>query len=73
MSDSELFAANNQPTDDDVETDYLDGERDCHWCGGEGFSECDIPLECTKRHNQWDECPCASCGGTGCAKDMTIW
>lgn len=59
------------PDDDD---DFDDGyERDCHWCGGDGLVECRDPIQCTRPHNKCGECPCSSCGGSGLAKDMTIW
>ncbi len=45
----------------------------CHWCGGEGWEECHDPIQCTSPHNEYGECPCSSCGGSGLAKDMTIW
>ena len=56
------------PEDDDPE----DGGR-CHWCAGDGWVECDDPIQCTYPHNKYGECPCSSCGGSGLAKDMTIW
>lgn len=54
--------------DDDDENGGL-----CYWCGGDGWQECDDPIQCTDVHNEWGECPCASCGGSGLAKDMMIW
>jgi hypothetical protein len=53
-----------------------DDDSDCYWCAGEGWSECDDPIQCTKPHHvyeRWQECPCSSCGGSGLSKDMTIW
>lgn len=46
---------------------------DCYWCGGDGWEECDDPIQCLDYHNQWGEHRCGSCGGSGRAKDMTIW
>lgn len=57
----------NYPDDPD------DEDGDCFWCAGEGVSECSDPIECCNRHDKWGNCRCASCGGTGRAKDMTIW
>jgi hypothetical protein len=59
----------------DADADDLDDENggECHFCGGEGYEECDDPIQCTKRHTADGLCPCASCGGSGLAKDMTIW
>ena len=50
-----------------------EGGGNCHWCGGEGWDECDDPLECTSTHSASGLCRCKSCGGSGDAKDMTIW
>lgn len=47
--------------------------HDCFHCGGDGWRECDDPIQCTYEHNKWGECRCPSCGGSGAAKDMTIW
>ena len=61
-------------TGDDAEDDYEpDDGDDCYFCGGEGFDECHDPLECCQEHTADGLCPCLSCGGTGLAKDMTIW
>lgn len=48
-------------------------EGDCHWCAGEGWTECDDPIQCTNEHSPDGLCRCSSCGGSGRAKDMTIW
>ena len=65
------------PGDDRDEPDERDFDPDytgrCHWCGGDGWVECDDPIQCTSPHNRWGECPCSSCGGSGKAEDMTIW
>lgn len=54
-----------------------DGEREglgrCHWCAGDGWTECSDPIQCTSEHNELGECRCGSCGGSGRAEDMTIW
>lgn len=47
--------------------DEYDPEPDCHYCGGDGFTESDDPL--------WDDddyvtCPC--CNGSGLQKDATF-
>jgi len=56
--DSEL---DDEPDNDD------DGA--CYWCAGEGYDETDDPM--------WDGfgaiVRCKSCGGSGRARDMTIW
>lgn len=55
----------------DDDDDYEFGR--CHFCGGEGWDDCDDPMQCTNQHNRAGQCRCASCGGSGSAKDMTIW
>lgn len=56
---------------DDYEYDDDGHGGDCYWCGGEGWVDGyeDDPL--------WFEPGemerCSSCGGSGRAKDMTIW
>ena len=52
--------------------DIWDDEPDCSWCGGDGWEECDDPIQCTYRHD-WREHPCPACGGSGLAKDQTLW
>lgn len=59
--------------DDRSYEDESDGERDCFLCGGEGYDDCDDPIECTSPQTRDGLCPCKSCGGSGLAKDMTIW
>ena len=53
----------------DSPADDVDEDDRCFWCGGDGSVETDDPL--------WDGfgawVPCPSCGGSGAAKDMTIW
>lgn len=63
---------NDDLSDDDEPYDGESQER-CHWCGGEGWDGCDDPIQCTRSHNKFGECQCGSCGGSGLAKDMTIW
>lgn len=68
--------------DDDHEWPDEEGSGDCYWCGGEGWDECDDPIQCTREHQiiRGDDgeylfqiCRCGSCNGSGSAKDMTIW
>ena len=49
-----------------------DCDGSCYWCE-DGWVECVDPIQCTKWHNRLGECRCSSCGGSGLAKDMTIW
>lgn len=62
----------NQPDYDDWDPDY-DDDPDCTICGGEGYDECDDPIQCCQAHTAGDLCPCKGCGGSGLAKDQTIW
>ena len=59
--------------------DFEDIEEDgeyalCSWCDGEGWTESGDPM-----WDGWDEygnpnlIACPSCGGTGLAKDQTLW
>lgn len=56
---------------DDEDPDNPSGR--CYWCAGEGWDECDDPIQCTEEHDALGQCRCSSCGGSGFAKDMTIW
>lgn len=63
-----------RPEPEDMDNGMPDGESgDCHWCAGEGWDECDDPMQCTNAHSVEGLCRCKSCGGSGLAKDMTIW
>lgn len=55
---------------DDNDSDF-DGDSNCYWCGGDGWvdGEEDDPLW----YAPGELARCSSCGGTGRAKDMTIW
>jgi len=57
-----------------METDdeWADDES-CSYCGGDGWDECHDPIQCTLAHSPDGLCPCAACGGSGAAKDQTIW
>ena len=54
------------------EWDWDDDEADCSWCGGDCYTECDDPIQCTRRHVE-GLCPCGACAGTGLASHQTIW
>lgn len=61
---------------DEHEDDFSDDPEKpdlCYWCAGNGWGECSDPIQCTHPHNAYGECQCSSCGGSGLAKDMTIW
>jgi hypothetical protein len=59
--------------DDPDSSDPDDDDRDCYWCGGDGYVECDDPIQCTRLHDKFGDHECSSCGGSGLRKDMTIW
>lgn len=61
------FARQEQEPDDEG------FEGDCTHCCGEGLVECYDPLQCTSAPAGHDLCPCSACGGSGLAKDQTIW
>lgn len=63
--DDDLYAADGM--------DPYDEDPDCTICGGEGYDECHDPIQCCQSHTAGDLCPCKGCGGTGLAKDQTIW
>lgn len=50
-----------------------DEEPDCTWCGGEGYDDCDDPIQCFRKHTPGGLCPCGACGGSGRGKDQVIW
>lgn len=57
----------------DAREDDYDEERFCSGCGGDGERECDNPLECMNKHDRFGYCRCEYCGGSGLAKDQTVW
>jgi len=61
------------PEEEYDDNDDGDHDRRCFHCHGDGWVECDDRIQCTHPHNRFGECPCSSCGGSGNARDMTIW
>lgn len=54
------------------EMDSHDNEcNECTWCGGEGLSECDDPIQCCTPGCTGDYCECKACDGRG--YDQEIW
>jgi hypothetical protein len=49
-----------------------DDETNCTICGGEGWTECDDPIQCMAEH-RGDLCPCLGCGGSGLGSDQRVW
>lgn len=57
---------------DDVTSGVFDDEMDCTWCCGEGLTECDDPIQCTRPHYEgW--CECSACYGTGLRSKQTVF
>lgn len=60
---------------DDDDFDY-DPDRNCHYCGGEGWGvvgcdwDCDDPIN-GPYDGEIERCPC--CHGSGKAEDCTFW
>jgi hypothetical protein len=79
-ADARLIADRTPAEESDFDYDDEDG-GDCFHCGGDGWVECNDPIECTRAHRTYTGgggyfgqlCRCSSCGGSGAAKDMTIW
>lgn len=77
-----LRAPGAAPIDDDRAIDDFGcsdhDDDECSWCSGEGMQDCDDPLGCTMRHyggpawrGGYEDCH--ACGGSGLAKDQTLW
>ena len=59
--------------DDDYSDDEWDpDEYECTWCGGDCYTECDDPIQCTRRHVA-GLCPCGACNATGLRSHQTIF
>lgn len=43
----------------------------CSWCGGDGFAECDDPIQCCDPACDGVIGPCRACDGRG--YDQWIW
>lgn len=67
----ELYGPGASSADDEIDFDDGGTERECWHCGGEGYIDGyeDDPLWFSPGEIE----RCASCGGSGLAKDMTIW
>lgn len=64
MSNEELWQA-------DDEADSYDETDACTWCGGEGWAECDDPIQCCDPQCDGVMCPCKACDGRG--YDQWVW
>lgn len=53
------------------EDDYDDDS--CTFCGGDGWTECDDPIQCTDPRCDGQLCRCTACGGSGRGKDQVVW
>lgn len=51
-----------------------DDDVDCTICAGEGWTDCDDPIQCmAPEHTAMGLCPCLACGGSGLGIDQTVW
>ena len=48
-----------------------DEHPECSWCGGDGWGECDDPIQCCDPRCDGELCPCSACDGRG--YDQTVW
>jgi hypothetical protein len=53
--------------DDDAES----FDNACTWCGGEGYDECDDPIQCCTPGCDGEWCMCKACDGRG--YDQVVW
>ena len=58
--------------DDEDETHY-DDDPECTHCGGEQWTDCDDPIQCTYARCDGETHPCPACHGTGLAKHQWLW
>jgi len=63
---------------DDDPYAFDDGDTDCTICGGDGYVECDDPIQCMAPNHFGGGlsdlyCACRACGGTGRGKDQVVW
>lgn len=75
-----MTVASYDPDDDGYGLDeyepWDDDDPDCTLCAGEGYAECNDPIQCMERHiggGEYPLCPCIGCGGSGLARDQRIW
>lgn len=52
---------------DDWDDEYVP----CSWCGGEGFSDCDDPIQCLDPACNGELCTCRGCNGLG--HSQVVW
>lgn len=62
----------------DVDDDwqYRDGDDEderCTGCNGEGWVECDDPIQCCDPRCDGEFHPDPACGGTGLARHQVLW
>lgn len=58
--------------DSEDDLDY-DDDPSCSHCGGERWTDCDDPIQCTYARCDGETHPCPACLGTGLAKDQWLW
>lgn len=58
------------PLDEEDEWHDDPEDADCSSCGGEGFEECDDPIQCLSPSCDGEYHRCQNCGGSGRSKDQ---
>lgn len=48
-----------------------DDHEPCTQCGGDGWSECDDPIQCMDSECDGEFCTCRACNGRG--YDQVVW
>lgn len=54
----------------DLADDFYD-DNTCTWCGGDGWVECDDPIQCCDPDCDGQTCRCKACDGRGF--DQVVW
>lgn len=57
--------------EDDLVAMYGDDRPECTWCGGEGITECDDPIQCMDPDCNGEWCHCTACDGRG--HSQVVW
>jgi hypothetical protein len=59
--------------DDYGPDDFADDDPSCTWCGGEQWTECDDPIQCTYARCDGEFHPCPACCGAGLGRHQRLW
>ena len=71
--DQELVTVADAPTPNPSAAGLIDDDQhpECSWCGGDGWGECDDPIQCLDPRCNGELCPCSACYGRG--YDQEVW